>query len=880
MLKEFRTDSALEGEGCRIRVEWNSLSPSRPELLLLRRRRSYPVSRGDGDETLRLSRLLPYPELRAAVLERSLFLGPGMVPESTLFEASYTLLRKPPAGEEKGDPLRAEIFYYDAVNGTEESLLLEELTRVEYRTEESPDLRLERHTLYGTPGGGAERLLARVEISFDPLSPEGENHRFLFQLAGGEEVSIPFRTHTSLTLRGVLEESYDPDLGEVRRVLELHESGLEPGEVYYYRLFLEDPPASDRFLDDRLWRSRMRATGRYGSGDYLYGALPAFYRNYDEPDPAVRGKGDLRNFLSLLGHGIDQLRGYNEGLASRFDTLRTESSRLPLLSHWIGWEYDNTLHESQQRYDLLFAPTVYSTLGTVPNLRALVNRITGWDCEIKEFVHNVFLTNAPESIRLWEIFSSTLQPDESWSEPQVLWRTEGYDGGAAPLTLEGDTVLLFHSDRDGEREIWTGREGEAPRPVRSEDVSPVPSAWWGENPAVLREGAGYWLFWNTTGPSGRNIQYRRVENSIVGEAAFLTDHPEDDLSPSVVKRGPQLWLFFQSRRRGRYDVWARVRESDEWGPPHRITTSEYGHYGPSAALDDAGRVWLVYGDDRGDTMNLLLQVYDGVSWGEPVEVAAGNRREESPSVVFYEGSIWIFWSAQRKVAWQVRGRKWGWTAGEPAPLGDSFAVTRESTDDKEPSAFVDGSGRLRLYWRSRRNGRLFQSRTVDTNDPGMLGRMGTIRDRAHYTYDTGKTDRDYYARDVVGIYLTPDTEQSDVVERNRRLFDGPLKKFIPINVRPVLFILPAIHREYVYTYDFPEVDPQRLIGEKHSRQTESLTDEIYEGVTDSYGDTMTGWIWLRSWSALHPDHRTIDTGETPLQMPWRTWHTGVTPGGE
>ena len=41
------------------------------------------------------------------------------------------------------------------------------------------------------------------------------------------------------------------------------------------------------------------------------------------------------------------------------------------------------------RYEIIFAPEVYRTVGTIPNIAAMINRLTGWDAQIREFVEQI-----------------------------------------------------------------------------------------------------------------------------------------------------------------------------------------------------------------------------------------------------------------------------------------------------------------------------------------------------------------------------------------------------------------------------------------------------------------------------------------------------------
>jgi hypothetical protein len=103
-----------------------------------------------------------------------------------------------------------------------------------------------------------------------------------------------------------------------------------------------------------------------------------------------------------------------------------------------------------------------------------------------------------------------------------------------------------------------------------------------------------------------------------------------------------------------------------------------------------------------------------------------------------------------------------------------------------------------------------------------------------------------------------------------------LREFLPIQVRAVLIIEPAPFRERVYTYDFPDVTPQRRIGEV---AFDSTIPETLPRLADEYADTVPGWVWFHSWSEATPHHRSVDFAADPIDTSERSWHIGVEPGG-
>ena len=151
---------------------------------------------------------------------------------------------------------------------------------------------------------------------------------------------------------------------------------------------------------------------------------------------------------------------------------------------------------------------------------------------------------------------------------------------------------------------------------------------------------------------------------------------------------------------------------------------------------------------------------------------------------------------------------------------------------------------------------------MDFKNTHKNNRQGSLDDVLRYVYDTGKGNNNWYARDTIGIYLTPSSEDDVLSSRNQEIVKGILSRFLPIQLRVVFFILPAIYEEMVYTYDRPALQPRRLLDERHE-----------------FG---TSWIKIYTWtdgtSPYDSGHKTIDTDDLPVNTNYRTWFKLLAPG--
>ena len=134
----------------------------------------------------------------------------------------------------------------------------------------------------------------------------------------------------------------------------------------------------------------------------------------------------------------------------------------------IGWAPDQTATAETQRRDIASAPEIFESVGTIPNVRSLVNRVTSWPVEVKEFVNNVFLTNAPERIRLWELWSIR-NDGTSFNTPAQLTITTDIHARPALATDGAGTMwMFFQSESTNGREIFRQRlNGVDAAPVRA-----------------------------------------------------------------------------------------------------------------------------------------------------------------------------------------------------------------------------------------------------------------------------------------------------------------------------------------------------------------------------------------------------------------------------
>ena len=320
------------------------------------------------------------------------------------------------------------------------------------------------------------------------------------------------------------------------------------------------------------------------------------------PRLPIGGRGNCANFSRSLGLLWTISGAGRRGCAAFTTCCIHRAGLLPHLARWIGWDLD-LADEISQRMEILFAPELYRKVGTLPNLEALVNRVTGWNCRIKEYVHNVCLSNAPETLHLWDIWGiSRNSAGKAWLRPVQYSKAENYDGRpAGACDAAGDLWLFWHSSRSDGCGIWCQNpdvSGTVPHRIELYQQDDTGSLLQNAGaPSVIAVDKELWLFCEAGQPGKREIWWTPVlPGSIDNEtpdkacsypARNLSLHPADDSNPAAAL-GNQVWVFWQSNRPT--DIWARVHKDS--GDRGRITTAGIRHWAPAAVVDNNNTLWL------------------------------------------------------------------------------------------------------------------------------------------------------------------------------------------------------------------------------------------------------------------------------------------------
>lgn len=710
------------------------------------------------------------------------------------------------------------------------------------------------------------------------------------------------------------------------------DTGLRAEVVYYYAFFpyKKEPtaPSGRVYIYDRSHRASVMATGSYDFAGQMHRMLPIIYHRYDTALPLEKvseqdmKRGQLRRFLDLPGFQLDQLYSFATAALNFHDIHRVDEKLLTLLAQWIGWDTDHTLEIAAQRNELRNAPAMYQTIGTIPNIEAAVVKcISGWDTRTKEFVYNIFLSNRPEQLNLWLCRQNK---DGKWEEPNDVFSLDfAYEG--RPASVEDSTGFLwlfYHTLRDGKWDIWykifqkDSREWTPSQPLTG-------SGSIDKHPSAALQGNTLWVAWDSFNPEKQTweIKYRGWS---AGQWTGISTFDDENPGTRIQRKSPQLVVDSSDR------LWSFWLEKEGYAAPWQLKYNRYDGeelaISPSPGFPaDEGKepqvekdlfvlycrkddsIWVFWarkryiGDDGQRYWQIAFRKKSGIEsieagWG-PIQTLdkeilpgyAGYDDCEPAAVIYEQGGneyFDLFWASNRGGSWAI----WNIKLDNGAPIDADAAVMLiySPYSQRTPLPLPMDEG-ISLLYRSNRcisyesdvygatvitDFRYAGCTTIDPRNEikNGLGRWQKYGDFLTYTYDTGKngkpTDDDWYARDTIGLYLTPDTDDQKLIMKNRELVKGVLKRFLPIQTRPIFIIEPPIYKEYVYTDDFP-------IKEQFADTHTTGVIEEYPGVSEDSRDRVPGWICIHSWSLEFPAHHTVNLNVTPVDTNFRTLHLGL-----
>lgn len=401
----------------------------------------------------------------------------------------------------------------------------------------------------------------------------------------------------------------------------------------------------------------------------------------------------------------------------------------------------------------------------------------------------------------WDSFDAKTQNHEvhyqshqagAWSTPQVF-------GGAA-MPRKRPSLLIDHT-----KHLWL---------------------FW------LEKTAGKWVLkflreennaWNI--PAAHSFPFDGGEDPVVQTDLFVFFQPGASATNGV----PKIWVFWSRKMQtgtpgqSRWEIAYRFAENidpDAFTWFHSWSLATPDHLTVDTSVLPVSLDLLTWYVNRPPDWSPIFRV----------SKSSPDDQDREPSLFLNAaGEMELYWSSNRNQSWSI------WRAilrDTPIPTLDALTqITENPYSQRDPLAFsIDGVTRLSYHsnepvgYRSEVYGatetvdlRYSGTTSVDTKNLAKIALRGRYDDFQSYSYDTGPVGvpgpETWYARNTIGLYLTPDTEDISKIQQNRTMIERILREFLPIQIRAVFIFDPAVYKELIYTSDFPAIFPQKLLGD-------------------------------------------------------------------
>ncbi len=160
---------------------------------------------------------------------------------------------------------------------------------------------------------------------------------------------------------------------------------------------------------------------------------------------------------------------------------------------------------------------------------------------------------------------------------------------------------------------------------------------------------------------------------------------------------------FRSNNPERLNLWIQQRSGGAWAPAQMLSL-DFAYEGRAVAVRDAGGVlWLLYHTLNDGRWQIWYKLHDPVAgWTPSRPLPSATSLNKYPALVLAGGAPWAFWAAFDDATqhWGLNSSLWDgtrWSAAQAVPIA--------AAELRQPSAFVDGAGRVWMFWLERIGGR-------------------------------------------------------------------------------------------------------------------------------------------------------------------------------
>jgi len=177
-------------------------------------------------------------------------------------------------------------------------------------------------------------------------------------------------------------------------------------------------------------------------------------------------------------------------------------------------------------------------------------------------------------------------------------------------------------------------------------------------------------------------------------AEEVTVRSGDIFRCSLAYGGPgTLWVFWSEREGDRWQIWGRRRERGSWTAPQRISGEGTNTF-HRAVSTPGGQVFVTWQSFRRGQSDIYLRAFAGGKWSAEMRLSESPAKDWEPAIAAGpNGAAYVAWDSYDQGNYDIQFRAW-----ERGALSELRLVTSSPKFQAHASVAVDGRARPWVAW--------------------------------------------------------------------------------------------------------------------------------------------------------------------------------------
>ncbi|MGC9366771.1 MAG: hypothetical protein ACP5FK_06990 [bacterium] len=245
----------------------------------------------------------------------------------------------------------------------------------------------------------------------------------------------------------------------------------------------------------------------------------------------------------------------------------------------------------------------------------------------------------------------------TWSTPQhVLPLGDWHDVQPSLAAGSDDRVWVgFRSFRNGNADIYCSYAQGGGVWSNSTAVTLTPQDE--TDPVVIVDlNNEVWVFWTRSEQGFYQIFGDHFDGSWQGNFQITTGQFDHCRPQAALGSDGKIWLVWYSWLNDQGDIFYCYRDSAGWSSPQAITSDPGNDIKPVITVDQENKAWIAWMSDRDGDYDIYYSHYSN-GWSVPQYITGNQDNDIDPDVASLNNDIWVAWATDKNNYWNIYAAK-------------------------------------------------------------------------------------------------------------------------------------------------------------------------------------------------------------------------------